>query len=78
MLLISMVPNLVPILFTMGMMGATGIPIDMFSVIFAIGRMPGWIAQWKESIDDPNWKLCRPRQIYKGPKESRYVPMEER
>ncbi len=57
---------------------AIGIPTNMFTVMFAIGRLPGWIAQWKESIDDPNWKLCRPRQIYTGPKDTRYVPIEER
>jgi citrate synthase len=57
---------------------AIGIPLNMFTVMFAIGRLPGWIAQWKESMDDPNWKLCRPRQIYTGPKETRYVPMSER
>jgi citrate synthase len=57
---------------------AIGIPTNMFTVMFAIGRLPGWIAQWKESIDDPNWKLNRPRQIYTGPKETRYVPIDER
>ena len=57
---------------------AIGIPTNMFTVMFAIGRLPGWIAQWKESIDDPNWKLSRPRQIYTGPKEIRYVPIDER
>jgi citrate synthase len=57
---------------------AIGIPTNMFTVMFAIGRLPGWIAQWKESIDDPNWKLCRPRQIYTGPNNTRYVPIEER
>ena len=57
---------------------AIGIPTNMFTVMFAIGRLPGWIAQWKESIDDPNWKLSRPRQIYTGPIETRYVPIEER
>ena len=45
---------------------AIGIPINMFTVMFAIGRLPGWIAQWKESMDDPDWKLCRPRQVYSG------------
>jgi citrate synthase len=50
----------------------------MFTVMFAIGRLPGWIAQWKESQDDPNWKLCRPRQIYTGPPETDYVPIEDR
>jgi citrate synthase len=55
-----------------------GIPTNMFTVMFAIGRLPGWIAQWKESMDDPNWKLCRPRQIYTGPALRDYVPVEAR
>ena len=55
-----------------------GIPTNMFTVMFAIGRLPGWIAQWKESLDDPNWKLCRPRQIYTGPALRDYVPMDKR
>jgi citrate synthase len=59
-------------------MRAIGIPTNMFTVMFAIGRLPGWIAQWKESQDDPNWKLCRPRQIYTGPVETDYVPIEKR
>ena len=57
---------------------AIGIPTNMFTVMFAIGRLPGWIAQWKESMDDPDWKLCRPRQVYTGPNERPYVPIEER
>jgi citrate synthase len=57
---------------------AMGIPLNMFTVMFAIGRLPGWISQWKESIDDPNWKLQRPRQIYVGPKERDYVPVRKR
>jgi citrate synthase len=57
---------------------AIGIPTNMFTVLFAIGRLPGWIAQWKESMDDRDWKLCRPRQVYVGPVERLYVPMEER
>jgi citrate synthase len=57
---------------------AIGIPTNMFTVMFAIGRLPGWIAQWKESIDEPNWKLCRPRQIYTGPTKTKYVPIDER
>ena len=57
---------------------AIGIPLNMFTVMFAIGRLPGWIAQWKESMDDPNWKLCRPRQIYMGPSETPYLPISER
>ncbi len=57
---------------------AIGIPTNMFTVMFAIGRLPGWIAQWKESMDDPNWKLSRPRQIYIGPAVRDYVPIVER
>jgi citrate synthase len=57
---------------------AIGIPINMFTVLFAIGRLPGWIAQWKESMDDADWKLCRPRQVYTGPRERPYVPIEQR
>jgi citrate synthase len=59
-------------------MRSIGIPTNMFTVMFAIGRLPGWIAQWKESQDDPNWKLCRPRQIYTGPPATDYVAIEER
>ena len=57
---------------------AIGIPVNMFTVLFAIGRLPGWIAQWKESIDDPNWKLGRPRQIYTGPLQNKFIPIDER
>ncbi len=57
---------------------AIGIPHNMFPVIYAIGRLPGWIAQWKESSEDPDWLLTRPRQIYIGPNETPYVPIEER
>jgi citrate synthase len=46
--------------------------------MFAIGRLPGWISQWKESMDDPKGKLQRPRQIYTGPNERDYVPMDKR
>jgi citrate synthase len=57
---------------------AIGIPINMFTVMFAIGRLPGWIAQWKESMEDPDWKLHRPRQIYTGLLERNYTPMRQR
>jgi citrate synthase len=57
---------------------AIGIPTNMFTVMFAIGRLPGWIAQWKESMDDPDWRLSRPRQLYTGPEMSDYVPIDER
>jgi citrate synthase len=51
---------------------ALGIPTNMFTVMFAIGRLPGWIAQWKESTEDPNWRISRPRQIYMGPPKTQY------
>ncbi len=57
---------------------AIGIPVNMFTVFFAIGRLPGWIAQWKELIESPDFKIGRPRQIYVGEPERAYVPMEER
>jgi citrate synthase len=57
---------------------AIGIPVNMFTVMFAIGRLPGWISQWKESIEDPNWKIQRPRQIYIGRKKRDYVPVKKR
>lgn len=55
-----------------------GIPTNMFTVLFAIGRLAGWIAQWKESMVDPNLKLCRPRQIYVGNTVAAYIPMDRR
>jgi citrate synthase len=57
---------------------ALGMPMEMFPVMFAIGRTSGWIAQWLEMIDDPEQKIARPRQIYTGPRELSYVPMQER
>lgn len=57
---------------------AIGIPIKMFTVMFAIGRLPGWISQWKESVDDPQWKLHRPRQVYIGKTKRDYIPIEQR
>jgi len=57
---------------------ALGIPLNMFTVMFAIGRLPGWIAQWKESIEDPDWKLQRPRQVYTGLQERDYTPIDKR
>ncbi len=57
---------------------AIGIPTNMFPVMFAIGRMPGWIAHWKEMKADPQTRLGRPRQIYVGPTQKTYIPMEER
>jgi citrate synthase len=57
---------------------AIGIPLSMFTVMFAIGRLPGWISQWKECADDPDWKLSRPRQVYTGRPETLYVPLDQR
>ena len=57
---------------------AIGIPNDMFTVMFALGRLPGWIAQWKEMWDDENWRIGRPRQLYIGPKQRRFVPIGAR
>ncbi len=57
---------------------AMGFPTDMFTVLFAIGRLPGWIAQWREMIMDPTNKIGRPRQIYIGHTERDYVPMDAR
>src|SRR6202161_1734868 len=56
---------------------AIGIPTNMFTVLFAIGRTPGWIAQWKEMMEAPNYKIGRPRQIYTGEKERDYVSIEK-
>jgi len=57
---------------------AIGIPVNMFTVMFALGRMPGWIAQWLEMHGDPAKRIGRPRQIYTGANERDYVPMEKR
>ncbi len=57
---------------------ALGMPVEMFPVLFAIGRTSGWIAQWLEMIDDPEQKIARPRQIYTGARGRDYVPIEQR
>ncbi len=57
---------------------AMGIPTDMFTVMFALGRLPGWIAQWKEMREDPKAKIARPRQIYQGEAKRHYLPMDLR
>ncbi len=57
---------------------AIGFPINMFPVLFAIGRLPGWLAHWKESHETPKTKIGRPRQIYTGPAQRKYVPIEKR
>ena len=57
---------------------AIGIPVNMFTVMFALGRLPGWISQWKEMMDDPAHRITRPRQIYQGSTEVDYVPIRRR
>jgi len=57
---------------------AMGFPVTMFTVMFALGRLPGWIAHYKEMIEDPTTRICRPRQIYIGPNEKSYVDMDNR
>jgi citrate synthase len=59
-------------------MRAIGIPTEMFTVIFAIGRMPGWIANYKEIMDEAKSRIYRPRQVYMGPTLTHYVPIENR
>ena len=57
---------------------AMGFPVEMFPVLFAIGRMPGWLAQWQEGLLDPEQKITRPRQIYQGSAERHVVPVADR
>ncbi len=59
-------------------LSALGIPTSMFTVLFALARTVGWIAQWKEMIAEPQQKIGRPRQIYTGPTERPYVPLNKR
>ncbi len=55
-----------------------GLPVDLFPVLFAIGRTPGWLAQWEEMLTDPEQKIARPRQVYLGEGERHYVAITER
>ncbi|HEX4966103.1 MAG TPA: citrate synthase [Thermoanaerobaculia bacterium] len=57
---------------------AMGIPTNMFTVLFALGRMPGWIAHWREMLHDPKNRINRPRQIYIGPTQRPFVPLDQR
>jgi len=57
---------------------AMGFPTKMFTVLFTLGRLPGWIAHWKEMINEPATRIGRPRQLYTGATERRYLPMDER
>ena len=57
---------------------ALGIPMNMFTVMFAIARTAGWVAHWMEMIADPDHRIARPRQLYLGPAERQYVPLDQR
>ena len=57
---------------------AMGFPVSMFTVLFAIARTVGWVAQWTEMIEDTDAKLMRPRQLFMGPDERHYVPIAQR
>lgn len=57
---------------------AMGFPTEMFTVLFAIGRLPGWIAHWREQLAEPGMKINRPRQVYTGPGELTFVPLDQR
>jgi citrate synthase len=59
-------------------LNAMGFPSEMFTVLFALARTVGWIAQWKEMITDPSQKIGRPRQIYTGPTQRDFVPVDRR
>jgi citrate synthase len=57
---------------------AMGFPTRMFTVLFALGRLPGWIAQWREMMEDKETRIGRPRQLYTGASARDYVPMSDR
>ena len=57
---------------------AIGFPTDMFTVLFALGRLPGWLAQWRELAADPHSRIFRPRQVYTGPAERDMTPIDQR
>jgi len=59
-------------------LSAIGFPTSMFTVLFALARTVGWVAQWNEMITDPDQKIGRPRQLYSGPTARDYVPMDAR
>ena len=57
---------------------AMGFPTSMFTVLFALARTVGWVAQWQEMIEDPNHRISRPRQLYVGKTKRPFVPIEQR
>ena len=64
--------------YTRIMYRAIGIPLNMFTVMFALGRVPGWIAQWKEMHEDQKQKIARPRQLFTGSNKRKYKPINKR
>ena len=59
-------------------MRALNIPMPMFTPFFAVARTAGWLAQWKEMIEDPDARISRPRQLYTGARQREYVPLDQR
>jgi citrate synthase len=59
-------------------LSALGIPVNMFTVIFALARTVGWVSHWVEMMSDPNYKLGRPRQLYTGETERKVMPLKKR
>ena len=57
---------------------ALGFPVSMFTVLFAIARTVGWVSQWTEMIEDPEQRIGRPRQLYAGPVERNFMPLDQR
>ena len=57
---------------------AMGFPVELYPVLFAIGRMPGWLAQWQEMLEDKEQKIARPRQVYIGHDKRDFVPIAQR
>jgi len=57
---------------------AMGFPTNMFTVLFALGRLPGWISQWQELHRDPHQRIWRPRQLYHGPERLDFIPLDQR
>ena len=57
---------------------ALGIPTSMYTVMFALARSAGWVAQWMEMMEDPDFKIGRPRQLYTGEKSRDYIPIDKR
>jgi citrate synthase len=57
---------------------AMGYPTDYFTVLFALGRLPGWLAQWEEMLKDSEQKIARPRQIYTGHRKRKFVTADQR